>query len=203
MDVREVRRWAGHVADSLDTRQRTLGEPLLQDLGRRLRLLDRLGLAHLQLSRSAATLSGGELQRTRLVAQLGTELSDVIFVLDEPGAGLHPADKKHLLDIALELREAGNTVLLVEHNPLIARADWIVDMGPGAGRLGGEVLVSGPPALAAADPASATGRYLAGNGPRLRRTTRSAMTPAGWNCTACAPTTRPRSCASLPGGSPA
>ncbi|MEU0626479.1 excinuclease ABC subunit UvrA, partial [Streptomyces sp. NPDC005989] len=74
VDVREVRRWAGHVADSLDTRQRTVGEPLLQDLGRRLRLLDRLGLAHLQLSRSAATLSGGELQRTRLVAQLGTEL---------------------------------------------------------------------------------------------------------------------------------
>ncbi|MFH8520164.1 excinuclease ABC subunit UvrA [Streptomyces gelaticus] len=181
VDVREVRRWAGHVADSLDTRQRTVGEPLLQDLGRRLRLLDRLGLAHLQLSRSATTLSGGELQRTRLVAQLGTELSDVIFVLDEPGVGLHPADKKHLLDIALELREAGNTVLLVEHDPeLIARADWIVDMGPGAGRLGGEVLVSGSPALAAADPASATGRYLAGNGPRLRRTPRPVRDDADW-----------------------
>ncbi|MGW1355496.1 hypothetical protein ACWCQE_40595 [Streptomyces sp. NPDC002409] len=147
----------------------------------RLRLLDRLGLAHLQLSRSAATLSGGELQRTRLVAQLGTELSDVIFVLDEPGVGLHPADKKHLLDIALELREAGNTVLLVEHDPeLIARADWIVDMGPGAGRLGGEVLVSGSPALAVADPASATGRYLAGNGPRLRRTLRPVRDDADW-----------------------
>ncbi|MFF9352712.1 excinuclease ABC subunit UvrA [Streptomyces sp. NPDC014734] len=181
VDVREVRRWAGHVADSLDTRQRTVGEPLLQDLGRRLRLLDRLGLAHLQLSRSAATLSGGELQRTRLVAQLGTELSDVIFVLDEPGVGLHPADKKHLLDIALELREAGNTVLLVEHDPeLIARADWIVDMGPGAGRLGGEVLVSGSPALAAAAPASATGRYLAGNGPRLRRILRPVSDDADW-----------------------
>ncbi|MFF8882061.1 excinuclease ABC subunit UvrA [Streptomyces flaveolus] len=181
VDVREVRRWAGHVADSLDTRQRTVGEPLLQDLGRRIRLLDRLGLAHLQLSRSAATLSGGELQRTRLVAQLGTELSDVIFVLDEPGAGLHPADKNHLLGIALELREAGNTVLLVEHDPeLIARADWIVDMGPGAGRLGGEVLVSGPPALAAANPTSATGRYLAGNGPRLRRTPRPVRDDADW-----------------------
>ncbi|MEV6886261.1 excinuclease ABC subunit UvrA [Streptomyces sp. NPDC051135] len=178
--VREVRRWAGHVADALDTRQHTVGDPLLQDLGRRLRLLDRLGLAHLQLSRSAATLSGGELQRTRLVAQLGTELSDVIFVLDEPGAGLHPADKEHLLDIALELREAGNTVLLVEHDPeLIARADWIVDMGPGAGRLGGEVLVSGPPALAA-DLASPTGRYLAGNGPRLRRTPRPVRDDADW-----------------------
>ncbi|WP_436771220.1 excinuclease ABC subunit UvrA [Yinghuangia sp. YIM S09857] len=181
VDVREVRRWAGHVADGLDVRQRGVGEPLLQDLGRRLRLLDRLGLAHLQLSRGTATLSGGELQRTRLAAQLGTELSDVIFVLDEPGAGLHPADKKHLLDIALELREAGNTVLLVEHDPeLIARADWIVDMGPGAGRLGGEVLVSGPPALAAADPASVTGRHLAGDAPRLRRTRRPVGSVADW-----------------------
>ncbi|MFD7071415.1 excinuclease ABC subunit UvrA [Streptomyces sp. NPDC059913] len=181
VDVHEVRRWAGHLADSLDTRQRTVGEPLLQDLGRRLRLLDRLGLAHLQLSRSAATLSGGESQRTRLVAQLGTELSDVIFVLDEPGVGLHPADKKNLLDIALELRETGNTVLLVEHDPeLIARADWIIDMGPGAGRLGGEVLVSGPPALAATDPASVTGHYLAGNGPRLRRTLRPVRDDADW-----------------------
>ncbi|MFB8776330.1 excinuclease ABC subunit UvrA [Streptomyces broussonetiae] len=181
VDVREVGHWAGHVADSLDTRQRPVGEPLLQDLGHRIRLLDRLGLAHLQLSRSAATLSGGELQRTRLVAQLGTELSDVIFVLDEPGAGLHPADKNHLLGIALELREAGNTVLLVEHDPeLIARADWIVDMGPGAGRLGGEVLVSGSPALAAANPTSVTGRYLAGNGPRLRRTPRPVRDDADW-----------------------
>ncbi|MGW2259078.1 excinuclease ABC subunit UvrA [Streptomyces sp. NPDC001780] len=181
VNVREVRRWAGHVADSLDTRQRTVGEPLLQDLGRRIRLLDRLGLAHLRLSRSAATLSGGELQRTRLVAQLGTELSDVIFVLDEPGAGLHPADKNHLLGIALELREAGNTVLLVEHDPeLIAHTDWIVDMGPGAGRLGGEVLVSGSPALAAANPTSATGRYLAGNGPRLRRAPRPVRDDADW-----------------------
>ncbi|TGB14993.1 ATP-binding cassette domain-containing protein [Streptomyces palmae] len=181
VDVREVRRWAGDLADTLDARQRAVGEPLLRDLGRRLRLLDRLGLAHLRLSRGAATLSGGELQRTRLAAQLGTELSDVIFVLDEPGTGLHPADKRNLLDIALELREAGNTVLLVEHDPeLIARADWIVDMGPGAGRLGGEVLVCGPPALAAAHPASATGRYLAGDGPRLRRTPRPVRDGGDW-----------------------
>lgn len=180
VDVREVHRWAARVADGLDTRQRAVGEPLLQDLERRLRLLDRLGLAHLQLSRGAATLSGGELQRTRLAAQLGTELSDLVFVLDEPGAGLHPADKKHLLDIALELRDAGNTVLLVEHDPeLVARADWIVDMGPGAGRLGGEVLVSGPPALVAADAASPTGRHLAGDGPRLRRTRRTVDSGTG------------------------
>ncbi|GAA1536743.1 excinuclease ABC subunit UvrA [Actinomadura kijaniata] len=181
VEVREVRGWVKRVADALDPRQREVGEPLLQDLDRRLGILDRLGLAHLQLSRSAATLSGGESQRTRLAAQLSTELSDVIFVLDEPGTGLHPADKAHLLDIALELREAGNTVLLVEHDPeLVARADWVIDMGPGAGRLGGEVLVSGPPADAVAHPESLTGRYLAGEGPRLRRTRRPVGDGTGW-----------------------
>ncbi|WP_406063180.1 excinuclease ABC subunit UvrA [Micromonospora sp. NBC_00860] len=181
VEVREVRDWAKRVADELDARQREVGEPLLQDLGRRLGILDRLGLAHLQLSRSAATLSGGELQRTRLAAQLSTELSGIIFVLDEPGTGLHPADKAHLLDIALELREAGNTVLLVEHDPeLIARADWVIDMGPGAGRFGGEILVSGPPADVAAHPTSLTGRYLAGEGPRLHRTRRPAGDDTDW-----------------------
>ncbi|UGQ11345.1 excinuclease ABC subunit UvrA [Yinghuangia sp. ASG 101] len=181
VDVREVCGWAECVAGELDARQRAVGEPLLWDLGRRLGILDRLGLSHLQLSRSAATLSGGELQRTRLAAQLCTELSGITFVLDEPGTGLHPADKSHLLDIALELREAGNTVLLVEHDPeLIARADWVVDMGPGAGRLGGEVLVSGPPAAVAAHPDSLTGRHLAGAEPRLRRTRRPVDDDNGW-----------------------
>lgn len=181
VDVREVRAWGDRVTDGLGTGQRVVGEPLLQDLARRLRVLDRLGLAHLQLSRGAATLSGGELQRTRLAAQLSTELSDIIFVLDEPGTGLHPADKAHLLDIALELRAAGNTVLLVEHDPeLIARADWVIDMGPGAGRLGGEVLVSGTPADVAAHPRSLTGHYLAGKGPRLRRARRPVEDRTKW-----------------------
>ncbi|GAA2658145.1 excinuclease ABC subunit UvrA [Streptomyces lunalinharesii] len=175
VDVRVVCGWAESVLDELGDGQRAVGEPLLQDLGRRLGLLDRLGLAHLQLSRNAVSLSGGELQRTRLAAQLSTELSGIIFVLDEPGTGLHPADKTHLLDIALDLRAAGNTVLLVEHDPeLIARADWVVDMGPGAGRLGGAVLVSGTPSDVAAHPQSLTGRYLAGDGPRVRRARRSA-----------------------------
>ncbi|WP_344871078.1 excinuclease ABC subunit UvrA [Allokutzneria multivorans] len=180
VEVRRVREWARRVADELDERRREVGEPLVQDLDRRLGILDRLGLAHLQLSRSAASLSGGELQRTRLAAQLSTELSGIIFVLDEPGNGLHPADKAQLLDIALDLREAGNTVLLVEHDPeLIARADWVIDMGPGAGRNGGEVLVSGPPADVAAHPSSLTGRYLAGDGPRLRRIPRP-VRETGW-----------------------
>ncbi|AOS61899.1 excinuclease ABC subunit UvrA [Actinoalloteichus hymeniacidonis] len=181
VEVRRVRDWTAQVTDELDLRHREVGEPLLQDLDRRLGVLDRLGLAHLQLSRNAASLSGGELQRSRLAAQLSTELSDLTFVLDEPGTGLHPADKAQLLDIALELRAAGNTVLLVEHDPeLIAKADWVIDLGPGAGSHGGEVLVSGPPAAVVDHPESVTGRYLSGAGPRLRRVHRSIDTATGW-----------------------
>ncbi|MBB0244705.1 ATP-binding cassette domain-containing protein [Streptomyces alkaliphilus] len=181
VEVRVVRSWAENVAGELSRSRREVGEPLLRDLSRRLGILDRLGLAHLQLSRGVTTLSGGELQRTRLAAQLSTELSGIIFVLDEPGAGLHPADKAHLLDIARDLRAAGNTVLLVEHDPeLIARADWVVDMGPGAGRLGGEVLVAGTPDEVARHPASLTGRYLSGNAPRLRRERRPVGDDTDW-----------------------
>ncbi|MGW0006025.1 ABC transporter [Nocardia grenadensis] len=181
VDVRTVRDWARRLSAAVQPRQREVAGPLLHDLDRRLGILDRLGLGHVQLSRSASTLSGGELQRTRLAAQLSTELSDITFVLDEPGTGLHPADKAHLLEIALELRAGGNTVLLVEHDPeLIARADWVIDMGPGAGRLGGAVLVSGPPAEVAAHPESVTGRYLSGAGPRLRRVRRPVGDTTGW-----------------------
>jgi excinuclease ABC subunit A len=181
LDIHEVRSWVGTVLGELGDAQREVGGPLLLDLDRKLTLLDRLGLAHIQLSRPATSLSGGELQRTRLASQLTTELSGIIFVLDEPGTGLHPADKAHLLDIALELRAAGNTVLLVEHDPeLIARADWVVDMGPGAGRDGGEVVVTGKPADVAAHPDSLTGKYLAGRGPRVQRTRRPVGQDAGW-----------------------
>ncbi|ASO18657.1 excinuclease ABC subunit A [Actinoalloteichus hoggarensis] len=179
--VGQVGEWAARVAAELDARDQLVGGPLLADLRRRLDVLERLGLTHLQLSRGAATLSGGELQRTRLAAQLSTELSDLTFVLDEPGAGLHPVDKAHLLDIALELRAAGNTVLLVEHDPeLIARADWVIDLGPGAGSLGGEVLVSGTPADVAAHPESPTGRQLAGQGRGPRRVRREVGDDTGW-----------------------
>ena len=171
--VSEVRHWGDRVMADLTAAKRAVGVPLLEVLDRKLGVLDRLGLAHVQLSRSAAALSGGELQRTRLAAQLSTELSDITFVLDEPGAGLHPADKVQLADIVIELREAGNTVLWVEHDPeLISRADWVVDMGPAAGRLGGEVLVAGLPSDVAAHPRSLTGQFILGNGKRLPRAQR-------------------------------
>ncbi len=150
-----------------------VGAPLLDDFDRRLHLTCRFGLAHLQLSRTATSLSGGELQRTRLAGQLSTELSGITFVLDEPGAGLHPADKIHLLDVARRLCEAGNTVVLVEHDPeLIARADWVIDLGPGAGRHGGHVVAAGTPADVATEPRSVTGRHLHGDSPRIRRSRR-------------------------------
>ncbi|TJZ44130.1 excinuclease ABC subunit UvrA [Streptomyces piniterrae] len=180
-DVHGVRHWTGEVAAELTAMQKEVGAPLLQALEARLKLLERLGVAHVQLHRSASSLSGGELQRTRLAAQLSTDLTGITFVLDEPGTGLHPADKAHLLDIAQELRDAGNTVLVVEHDPeLIARADWVVDMGPGAGRLGGRLLASGPPAEVARCPESATGRYLAQQGPRVRRENRPMTGETRW-----------------------
>ncbi|WP_238412232.1 excinuclease ABC subunit UvrA [Saccharothrix deserti] len=180
-EIRDVQRWSADLPERLDAAQREVGGPLLQELDKRLRLLDRLGLAHVQLGRSAMSLSGGELQRTRLAAQLGTDLTGVLFVLDEPGAGLHPADKSHLVDITAELRDAGNTVLLVEHDPeLVARADWVVDIGPGAGRLGGGLVACGTPAEVAAVPESVTGQYLRGHGTRVSRTPRPVDASARW-----------------------
>ncbi len=180
-DVRGVREWVDLVDAELDGMLREVAEPLLAALVSRLDLLARLGVAHVQLSRSAASLSGGEVQRTRLAAQLSTELTGITFVLDEPGTGLHPADKAHLLEIAFGLRDAGNTVLLVEHDPeLVARADWVVDIGPGAGTEGGRLLVAGPPAEIAATAGSVTGRYLRERGGRVRRSVRPVGADTEW-----------------------
>jgi excinuclease ABC subunit A len=119
--------------------------PLLEEAGRRLRILGELGLGYLGLDRPAATLSGGEAQRTRLAAHLGGGLAGVLYVLDEPTAGLHPAEVDRLLAALRRLRDAGNSLLVVEHDTaVIAAADWVVEFGPGAGRAGGSVVFSGP-----------------------------------------------------------
>ncbi len=121
--------------------------PLIDEIRRRLDFLVRVGLGHLCLAREARTLSTGEIQRVRIAAQAGNQLSGVLFVFDEPTAGLHPDDTAQLLEVLLALRSAGNTVLVVEHDPLVIQAaDWVIDIGPGAGPDGGALLYEGPPA---------------------------------------------------------
>ncbi|MEM7309741.1 MAG: excinuclease ABC subunit UvrA [Planctomycetota bacterium] len=136
---------------------------VVDELSSRVSLLERVGLAYLTLDRPIATLSGGEARRVRLSASLGSHLVGVCYVLDEPTVGLHPADVDRLGDALFELRDGGNTVIVVEHDEaLMRRADYVVDMGPGAGRLGGEVVVAGTPDEVAAHADSLTGQALSG-----------------------------------------
>lgn len=136
---------------------------VVEEIRRRLEFLSAVGLDYLSLDRSAATLSGGESQRIRLASQIGSKLRGVLYVLDEPSIGLHPRDNGRLLQTLGHLRDMGNTVLVVEHDAeTIERADYVIDLGPGAGRLGGELVASGTPAAIAANPDSLTGRYLSG-----------------------------------------
>ncbi|MEZ5974186.1 MAG: hypothetical protein R3E96_04920 [Planctomycetota bacterium] len=140
--------------------------PVLGELRSRLSLLERVGLGYLTLDRTTRTLSGGEARRVRLSANLGSELVGVTYVLDEPTVGLHPRDVDKLTGALEELRNRGNTVIVVEHDPAVMRrADWIIDMGPGAGEHGGQVVAMGPPAEVEAHPDSKTGAYLRGDLP--------------------------------------
>jgi excinuclease ABC subunit A len=142
--------------------ERSIAHEVLIEIGNRLRFLSSVGLGYLTLDRSSATLSGGEAQRIRLATQLGNRLVGVLYVLDEPTIGLHPRDTMRLLDTLLELRDQGNTIVAVEHDEsVIRRADHVVDMGPGAGHRGGEVVASGTPAQLAKSK-GLTGRYLRG-----------------------------------------
>jgi excinuclease ABC subunit A len=140
-----------------------IAERPLDELQRRLSFLVDVGLSYLPLSRRATTLSGGESQRIRLASQLGSGLTGVTYVLDEPTIGLHPRDTDRLLGSIRGLRDLGNTVVVVEHDPdTIDVADYVVDMGPAAGRFGGHVIAAGTPAEIREDPSSVTGRWLSG-----------------------------------------
>ena len=144
------------------TRAQIAGE-VLKEIRARLTFLLDVGLDYLTLDRAAGTLSGGEAQRIRLASQLGSELSGVLYVLDEPSIGLHQRDNERLIKTLHRLRDLGNTVLVVEHDEAtIEAADWVVDFGPGAGRHGGRVVAEGTPAQIKAKPASATGRFISG-----------------------------------------
>ncbi len=150
-----------------------IAERPLAELVKRLKFLDDVGLGYLALDRAADTLSGGESQRIRLASQLGTGLVGVTYVLDEPTIGLHPRDTDRLLDTLFGLRDLGNTVLVVEHDPeTIRRADYVIDLGPAAGRYGGKLVASGTPAEIAANPESGTGAWLSGRTRIPPRTTR-------------------------------
>jgi excinuclease ABC subunit A len=142
-----------------------VGTPLIAEVVSRLTFLERVGLDYLTLDRPADTLSGGELQRVRLATQIGSGLVGVCYVLDEPTAGLHPRDTERLIQSLIDLRDRGNTVLVVEHDEsMIRAADWLVDLGPGAGPEGGTIVAQGPPdALVESEPgASVTLPYLVG-----------------------------------------
>ncbi|MER5886778.1 excinuclease ABC subunit UvrA [Streptomyces sp. NPDC001941] len=151
---------------------------LTADLVARISTVTELGLGYLGLDRATPTLSGGELQRLRLATQLRAGLFGVVYVLDEPSAGLHPADAEALLVVLKRLKAAGNSVFVVEHQlDVVRRADWLVDVGPGAGVHGGEVLYSGPPDGLGEVAGSATARFLYGRGPAPARAVRE---PSGW-----------------------
>jgi excinuclease ABC subunit A len=137
--------------------------PIVREIARRLQFLREVGADYISLDRPADTLSGGELQRVRLATVIGSGLVGVCYVLDEPSIGLHPRDNARLIAAIRRLQEAGNTVIVVEHDEAIMRqADWLVDVGPGAGAYGGQILSAGAPEKVANDPASVTGRFLAG-----------------------------------------
>ncbi|HXA81122.1 MAG TPA: excinuclease ABC subunit A, partial [Opitutaceae bacterium] len=145
----------------LDARGRLITQDIVPQIGERLRFLDHVGLGYLALDRPTGTLSGGEAQRIRLAAQLGTNLAGVLYVLDEPSIGLHARDNDRLIDMLETLRDKGNTLLVVEHDDeLMQRADHIIDLGPGAGVHGGRLLASGTPANIKKISSSPTGLYL-------------------------------------------
>jgi excinuclease ABC subunit A len=147
----------------LGRRERTIAAPVLKEISERLGFLGNVGLGYLTLDRAAATLSGGEGQRIRLATQVGSQLTGVLYILDEPSIGLHQRDNRKLLDTLLAMRDLGNTIIVVEHDEeTIRTADYVVDLGPGAGELGGRVVAAGTPKQILRSRASLTGAYLSG-----------------------------------------
>ncbi|MBI4175504.1 excinuclease ABC subunit UvrA, partial [Candidatus Berkelbacteria bacterium] len=140
-----------------------IAAPILRELRRRLRYLADVGLGYLTLDRNADTLAGGEAQRIRLATQLGSQLAGVVYILDEPSIGLHPRDQTQLITALRTLRDLGNTVIVVEHDDQTIRAaDWVIDVGPGAGQAGGRIIAAGTPTAIMEEKASLTGQYLRG-----------------------------------------
>jgi excinuclease ABC subunit A len=158
-----------------------IADKIVKEISNRLKFLTNVGLEYLSLSRSAETLSGGEAQRIRLASQIGSGLTGVMYVLDEPSIGLHQRDNDRLLETLMRLRDIGNSVIVVEHDQdAIMAADYVVDIGPGAGEHGGHIVAEGTPAQIQANPASLTGQYLSGKKQITYNHQRHVPDPARW-----------------------
>ena len=163
MSIREAYAWCETVPKQLTKQKNEIARAILKEIRERLGFLNNVGLEYLTLSRNAGTLSGGESQRIRLASQIGSGLTGVLYVLDEPSIGLHQRDNDRLLTTLKNLRDQGNTVIVVEHDEeAIREADYVFDIGPGAGVHGGQVVSHGSPKHVASDPNSLTGQYLSG-----------------------------------------
>ncbi|MAY62919.1 MAG: excinuclease ABC subunit A [Rhizobiales bacterium] len=163
MSIRTAGDWYESLPEKLNEKQNNIAVRILKEIRERLRFLNDVGLDYLTLSRNSGTLSGGESQRIRLASQIGSGLTGVLYVLDEPSIGLHQRDNARLLDTLKHLRDIGNTVIVVEHDEdAILTADYVVDIGPAAGVHGGQVIAEGKPNEIMANPNSITGKYLSG-----------------------------------------
>lgn len=146
MDISELYDWTNHIEEELNSQQRLIAAEILKEIKNRLRFLVDVGLEYLSLNRASATLSGGESQRIRLATQIGSQLVNVLYILDEPSIGLHQRDNTRLINSLKNLRDSGNSIIVVEHDKeMMLEADYIVDLGPKAGRLGGNVVFAGTP----------------------------------------------------------
>ena len=162
MDITDLRAWLMNVPAKLSNKQRAIAEPIIKEIISRLGFMLSVGLSYLSLSRSSDSLSGGENQRIRLATQVGSKLVNVLYILDEPSIGLHQRDNQRLIDSLKQLRDMGNSIIVVEHDEdMMRQADYIIDIGPKAGRLGGHIVFSGTPAeLLKSD--TLTAKYLSG-----------------------------------------
>lgn len=177
MDITDLRSWLMNVPARLTNKQRAIAEPIIKEIISRLGFMLSVGLSYLSLSRSSDSLSGGENQRIRLATQVGSKLVNVLYILDEPSIGLHQRDNQRLIDSLKQLRDMGNSVIVVEHDEdMMRQADYIIDIGPKAGRLGGHIVFSGTPAeLLKSD--TLTAKYLNGElSATLNNTTQSYTT---------------------------
>lgn len=175
LSIEEAAQWFEQLVPKLSSNEQKIADKVLKEIRDRLGFLNNVGLDYLTLARMAGTLSGGEAQRIRLASQIGCGLSGVVYVLDEPSIGLHQCDNDRLLDTLKHLRDLGNTVIVVEHDEeTMKAADWLIDIGPGAGVHGGQIVAQGTPEEVKQNPQSITGQYLSGakaiHVPEKRRT---------------------------------